>query len=108
MPVEPSPDLGDAWGQLCCQVRDDVTVTDLGDQLVLLDPQNQEMYALDAVGRFIWQALPDGTLADVADALAARYCIEPEAARRDLLDLVRELNAAGLLRLPEGNGSVER
>ncbi len=88
---------GDAWQSLRCRPRDDVTVTDLGDQLVLLDARNQEMYALDDVGRFIWKALPGGTLAAVAEALAERYAITPGTAKRDLYDLVTELADAGLL-----------
>jgi len=82
--------------------REDVTVTDLGDQLVLLDPRNQEMFALDAVGRFVWGALPDGALGDVAAALTERYRLDPATAERDVHDLVAELAEAGLLRLGDG------
>jgi hypothetical protein len=90
---------GDAWRRLRCLPRDDVTVTDLGDQLVLLDPRNQEMFALDAVGRFIWGALPGGDFGEVAAALAERYGLDLATAERDLHDLVAELAEAGLVRV---------
>lgn len=88
----------DVWQLLRYQRRSDVTVTDLGNQLVLLDPENQEVYALDEVGRFIWERLPDGTLGAIAEALCQRYGIEPSTAQRDLGDLVNELCDAGLIR----------
>ena len=72
-------------------------VTDLGDQLVLLDPTNQEMYALDDVGRFIWTALPDSALGGVAQALSEHYGIDAQTAEQDLDDLVRELVEAGVV-----------
>ena len=88
----------DAWHQRRYSFRDDVVVTDLGDQLVLLDPRTQEMFALDDAGRFIWQALPTSSLGQVADALAAHYGIGLATAAADVLDLVAELGDAGLLR----------
>jgi hypothetical protein len=86
------------WGRRRYALRDDVTVTDLGDQLVLLDPRNQEMYALDAVGRFILEALPTAPLGGVAAALSERYDLDPATADADLCDLVTELVEAGLVR----------
>jgi hypothetical protein len=97
MKFDPGPfETGD-WRRLRCQLRDDVTVTDLGDQLVLLDPRNQEMYALDDVGRFVWEALEGDTLDGVAAAVSERYGIEAPVAQRDLYDLVTELSQAELL-----------
>ena len=90
---------GDAWRDLRCAPRPDVVVTDLGDQLVLLDPRNQEMYALDAVGRFVWGALPGATLFAAATALAERYAIDADTAAGDVRDLVRELADAGVVHL---------
>lgn len=100
-PATASPDAA-AWLQKPCRPRDDVTVTDLGDQLVLLDPRNQEMYALDRVGRFIWQALPTERLADVASAVVERYAIDPARVAVDLHDLVAELQSVGVLPVGEG------
>jgi hypothetical protein len=90
----------DDWRLRRYALRDDVTVTDLGDQLVLLDPSNQEMYALDAVGRFILEALPTAPLGAVADTLSARYDLDPATAGADLRDLIAELVEAGLVREP--------
>ncbi len=107
MRTDVGPHDAHAWASQRCEPRDDVTVTDLGDQAVLLDPRNQQMYALEGVGRFIWQALPSGTLGEVADRLAERYRLDPATARSDLHDLVRELHEAGLLR-SDGDDSAGR
>lgn len=88
----------DDWRQRRYSFRDDVVVTDLGDQLVLLDPRTQEMFALGDAGRFIWQALPGSALEQVAEALAAHYGIGHATAVADVLDLVAELGDADLLR----------
>ena len=87
----------DAWRRQRCRPRSDVTVTDLGDQLVLLDPSNQEMYALDDVGRFIWESLPNHTLEGVARAMGERYGLDPSTARNDLHGFVLELREADLV-----------
>ena len=88
----------DDWRQRRYALRDDVTVTDLGDQLVLLDPRNQEMYALDAVGCFILEALRAAPLGAVAAALAERYGLDPGTADADVRDLITELVDTGLVR----------
>ncbi len=95
-----------AWSRLRCRLRGDVTVTDLGDQLVLLDPRDQQMYALDAVGRFVWETLPGRNAGAVATAIAERYRIEIATARRDLRDLLIELDEADLLR-EDGNAEPQ-
>jgi hypothetical protein len=50
----------------------EVTVTDIGDELVLLDLRTQNMHALDAVGRFVWLGLMESAPAAVATTVVVR------------------------------------
>ncbi len=77
--------------------RADLTVTDLGDEVVLLDPRTQEMYALDDVGRFVWFASTGADLEGIAARVADRYAIGLDVAERDVAILVAELAEANLL-----------
>ena len=87
------------WRALRYEPREDVTVTDLGDQVVLLDPRNQEMYALDVVGRHIWTVLGERSLGGIAAEVAERYHVELDTAEADLRELIDALDRAGLVRL---------
>lgn|SRR5690554_3115259 len=73
-----------------------VVVTDLGDELILLDPARGEMFALNATGRCIWGALDRGLEAAVR-ALVTAFEITAEQAAADARALVDDLLRAGLL-----------
>lgn len=105
MTLDRFPANGDGWRRLRCRPRDDVTVTDLGDQVVLLDPRNQEMYALDAVGRHIWSVLGQRSLGGIAADVAERYKVDLDTAEADLRELVDDLERAGLVRLVDDEAS---
>ncbi|WP_425147140.1 PqqD family peptide modification chaperone [Deinococcus sp.] len=73
----------------------DALVTDLGDELVILNAQSGEMYNLNASGRAAWQALPT-SLDGVAAALVALGAA-PEAAQADARAWLTQLEAEGLV-----------
>lgn len=73
-----------------------VTVTDLGDDMVLLDSKSGEMFALNESGRCIWYALGRGEAAASA-ALVEAFDVTPERARADVRALLDELVEAGLV-----------
>lgn len=75
----------------------DVIATDLGDELILLDPRNGEMFGLNACGRRIWLELPGRTAAHVVDAVCAEFDVTPERARCDVEALLDALTRAGLV-----------
>ena len=39
--------------------KSEIVETDLGDELVLLDPDTQVLYLLDEVGTYVWRHLPE-------------------------------------------------
>lgn len=73
-----------------------IVATDLGDELILLDPARGEMFSLNATGRCIWGALGGGLDAAVR-ALVDAFDITAEQAAADARALVEDLVAAGLL-----------
>jgi hypothetical protein len=74
----------------------DLIITDLGDELILLDPSRGEMFSLPESGRLVWPLLPRGEQ-PAAAALAAAYGLEPERAAADVAALVADLLRAGLI-----------
>jgi len=71
--------------------------TDLGDELVLLDPATRQMFSLNPTGRLLWRDLPEAGLDGAVSQITAGFEVEPDQARADALELVRELVAVGLL-----------
>jgi hypothetical protein len=68
------------------------------EELVLLDPEDGSYYTLDEVGARIWE-LADGTrtAAQIAEALDAEFDAPLEEIQADLLELLAELAASGLV-----------
>jgi len=58
----------------------------------------ESIYTLDEVGGRIWELL-DGqrTVAEVRDAIVAEYDVSPQEAEADLLELLEQLEAIGVL-----------
>lgn len=71
--------------------------TEIPGELILLDPQTQEMFSLNETGRAVWRLLPGRTLREVAAEVSGRFEATPEAALTDIRALVAQLVAAGLL-----------
>src|SRR3712207_391304 len=77
--------------------RDQVS-SELADEAVILHFANGVYYGLDPVGARIWQLVQKPTqVATVRDQLLSEYDVEREQCERDLLNLLRDLNAAGLV-----------
>ncbi|MBN8225425.1 MAG: PqqD family protein [Xanthomonadales bacterium] len=79
---------------------DDVLMQEVGDEVVLLDLASERYFGLDPVGTRIWALMADGAeLAGVHAALCTEFEAEPDRIQDDLLELVRQLSAAGLVRI---------
>ncbi len=73
-------------------------------EMVLLDLGAEQYYALNAVGSQIWDLLDQGsTVRSLCSRLGERYPVEPERIERDVLELLNDLLAAGLIRVTERN-----
>ena len=75
----------------------DVIATDLGHELILLDPRNGSRSGLNVSGRRIWLDLPACSVSHLADTLCSAFQVVPERARADIESLVAALVDAGLV-----------
>lgn len=71
---------------------------DLAGEAAILNLKSGVYYGLDSIGARIW-ALVQAPLAIrvIRDALLTEYDVEPERCQRDLLALLTEMTAAGLI-----------
>lgn len=84
------------------QPKRSVIESNLDAELVLLDPETREMYSLNPVGRAIWRALPDLTVAALADEVTRQFDVGRERALVDVRRILGELLGVGLI-LPTGD-----
>ena len=75
----------------------DVIATDLEHELVVLDPRNGEMFALNGTGRRVWFALPARTPDELANVLLAEFDVTRTQALKDVHSLIAALQGAGLV-----------
>jgi hypothetical protein len=74
--------------------------SELAGQEVILNLQSGVYYGLDAVGAFIWKQLQSPrAVAEIRDAMIARYNVDAARAERDLLALLEQLRQTGLIEI---------
>lgn len=83
----------------------EILYQEIGDEVVLLNLQNEHYYGLDAVGARAWQLLTlpgqEGDVAPVVAQLLNEFDVEEAVLRRDLVRLFQQLEKAGLIRRTE-------
>lgn len=80
------------------RIAQEVLARQVGEETVMLDLAKGAYFGLDPVGARMWQLLAEGkTLAEVCDAIAEEYDAPRDAIERDLLALVDDLKAQGLI-----------
>jgi len=81
-------------------IGEDVVSRDLEGEAVILNLESGIYFGLDKVGTRIWSLLQeDGSLRRAFEAVQQEYDVAPEKLEGDLLRLVEELCAKGLLRV---------
>jgi len=81
-----------------------VVAETLDGEATIVDLESGTYYALNESGTLIWDGLIRGNSTDaVAEGLAARYAIEPEASREAVDELARDLLERELI-VPLGEG----
>ncbi|CAN5861866.1 PqqD family protein [soil metagenome] len=72
--------------------------TELEGEVVVLNTKTGRYYTLDGVGTEVWQHLQDGVeVVEICRQVEARYDVTPERCRADVLALLQDLSAAGLV-----------
>ncbi len=66
--------------------------SDVGSEVVVLDPDMGEVLRLNPVAGFIWQQLNEGqTAEEIAEAVSQEFATEKKVALRDVEDFLQEL-----------------
>ena len=79
-----------------------VVCSELGDEWVLLDLTSGIYHGLDAVAGRIWVFLQEpATPLAIRDRLLAEYDVEPARCEKDLMTLLADLQAKGLVESAE-------
>src|SRR5262245_41750590 len=75
---------------------------EIDNEVVALNIESGNCYGLNAVGTRIWHLLgsPRSTQ-DICASLIAEYQVDPEVCERQVLDLLEELRAEGLVSVLE-------
>ena len=80
--------------QVSCALEDEVAIVHVKDGVY---------YGLDPVGARIWELIrTPRRVRFIRDALLAEYQVEAERCESDLLQLLRDLRAAGLVDVSDG------
>ncbi|AKH16428.1 PqqD family protein [Deinococcus soli (ex Cha et al. 2016)] len=74
----------------------DLLITDLDDELILMDPDSAEMYSLNGSARLLWQALP-ASEATLTDLLQRTYGLGAQQAHADLHAWLSDMGRRGLV-----------
>jgi len=70
----------------------------LGEESCILNLKNSSYYGLDPVGACVWNLLREPrTVGDLRNALLDEYEVEAESCERNLLDLLENMRAEGLI-----------
>jgi hypothetical protein len=78
-------------------LKDQVSA-DLAGEAVILNLKSGVYYGLNPVGARIWQLIQEPkAVTTIRDTLLEEYEVEPDCCDRDLLELLRELAAVGLV-----------
>jgi hypothetical protein len=76
--------------------------SDLGGEAVILDLKSGVYYGLNDVGTRIWHLIQEPkTLNEIQDAILEEYEVEPNCCAEELLTLLQELLAVGLIEVSD-------
>ena len=78
--------------------RDGLIETDVDDEVMALSIMQGTCYGMNRVGSRIWKLLAKPVrIDDLCATLLAQYRVDPEVCERQVLDLLEELRAEGLI-----------
>jgi len=78
----------------------EVVWTKLGDEVAILNSETGTYFGLDPVGSRIWCLMADGCAIDeVVAKLLTEYAVDEERVRKDLHDLIAQLEERSLVKV---------
>ena len=82
------------------KIPDDVLISKLQEESVILNLENERYYGLDDVGtRFLSVLTTSESIEAAYETLVKEYDVESEVLRQDLLELVQNLAEQGLIQI---------
>ncbi|MGA7875422.1 MAG: PqqD family protein [Desulfoferrobacter sp.] len=87
----------DDW-KVCFKRGSKVTWRIFENECILLNLDTGFYYTLSDVGRFIWESLEGlKQLSEICEAITAKYNVDPETAKNDLLEIMQDLKKEHLV-----------
>ena len=84
-------------GAIVVAIRDQVSA-DLAGEAAILNLKSGVYYGLNSVGARIWSLIQEPkTVEDIRDTILNEYDVDPERCESDLLQLLQQLAAEGLI-----------
>jgi coenzyme PQQ synthesis protein D (PqqD) len=82
----------------------DQVSSELAGEAILLSLKTAMYYGLDQVGARIWELVREPMrVSAIRDTIASEYEVDLERCERDVLNLLRELAAQGLIEVSDGS-----
>lgn len=76
---------------------------EIPNHLILFDAAERRYYTLDTLAGLVWNLVQHPmTLREIRDAVLEKFDVEPEAAERDVLNVLREMETNGLIETANG------
>lgn len=76
----------------------EILSADLDEELVMISLETDAYYALDAIGRRIWELISQPTMvADLCATLQEEYHVDATTCQQDVLELLNEMVEQGLI-----------
>lgn len=78
----------------------------LGEESAILNLKNSVYYGMNPVGARVWNLVQQPkSVSQLRDTLLAEYEVEAERCERDLLDLLEQMRAEGLIEVSQAAAS---
>ena len=79
---------------------EDIVVSDIDDEKVMMSVENGQYYNLDSVGSRVWELIVKPVkVSELIDALLLKYDVDRETCERDVLAFLSELHKDGILQV---------
>jgi len=79
-------------------IPEDVMISRVEDEIVLLNLESEQYFALDDIGARVWELLSEyGSTEIVIEQMTTEYDVDPDEFRADLSKLLSDLQEAGLV-----------
>lgn len=77
--------------------QDGVIVTDLDDEIVLLDTNSKKMFSLNTIGRLVWHECLGHSVEFAVERIITAYDVDPQLVRKDVENIINELLSSNLI-----------